>query len=437
MRDIVLAVVIFGSALAGLKHAWIGAMLWTWISLMNPHVGFGYAIASWPVGLLAAVSTLIGFMVTQERRNPFDSPPMIALLAFVIWLVVMLPLSLYFDQALPLFERSMKIFLMLFITVSLMNSQRKLQVFVWVVVFSLGFYGIKGGLFTIATGGNYRVWGPGGFVEGNNEFALALLTVVPLMRYLQLQMRKRWAVNLMTGWMLLSAVTVLGSYSRGALLGMGAMAAMLWMKGNKKVFWGLCIIGFIVVVLPLMPDAWWDRMSTIRTYQSDDSAQGRFNAWANAWNLAKDKVIFGGGMHIVTREVFAKYAPDPSFWLAAHSIYFQVMGELGFMGLFLFLLIGATTWFTCRSLVAAARLSPEHQWAADLGSMLQVCLVGYGVGGAFLSLAYFDLPYDLAAIAVTARYVVRRDLKAAAEAARAGAERADLATAAAPGRMAT
>ena len=52
-----------------------------------------------------------------------------------------------------------------------------------VLVCSIGFYGLKGGIFTLMHGGNLRVWGPGGsFIEGNNELALAIIVCIPLMR---------------------------------------------------------------------------------------------------------------------------------------------------------------------------------------------------------------------------------------------------------------
>jgi hypothetical protein len=59
-----------------------------------------------------------------------------------------------------------------------------------------------------------------------------------------------------------------------------------------------------------------------------------------------------------------------------------------------------------------ARANPETQWAADLGSLCQVSLVGFAVGGAFLSLAYFDLPYNLLVLVVVARRCVRVPLAA-------------------------
>ncbi len=40
--------------------------------------------------------------------------------------------------------------------------------------------------------------------------------------------------------------------------------------------------------------------------------------------------------------------------------------------------------------------------------MCQVSLVGYAVGGAFLSLAYFDLPYNILIMIVVGRRWIKR-----------------------------
>jgi probable O-glycosylation ligase (exosortase A-associated) len=88
---------------------------------------------------------------------------------------------------------------------------------------------------------------------------------------------------------------------------------------------------------------------------------------------------------------------------AAHSIYFQVLGEHGFVGLGLFLLLGIMAWRTAGYLRRTGPLLPATQWTADLGAMTQASLAGYAVGGAFLSLAYFDLPYNLMLLVVLAR----------------------------------
>lgn len=153
MRDMLLLALLAVGTLWALKQPWIGAMLWTSISLASPHVEFGHGLARMPVASGIAACTLIGLMLTKQRQNPFMGAPMFATLAFTIWICVTLPFSFYLDASLGLWERSMKIFLMLFVTVALIDDRRKLEVFIWTMVISIGYYGVKGGLFTIVTAG--------------------------------------------------------------------------------------------------------------------------------------------------------------------------------------------------------------------------------------------------------------------------------------------
>ena len=208
MRDALLLLIIGGGSLYALKHAWVGVILWTWISLMNPHQ-FGWITGSLPVAMSVAACTLIGFLVARDKQNPFVAPPVMALLIFTLWMCVTLPFSFDVTDSVWLWQRSMKIFLMIFVTIALLTDKRKLDIFVGVATLSIAFYGIKGGVFTLATGGAYRVWGPGGFIEGNNEIALALVMTIPLLRYMQQQVTRRWLKQAFGVAMLLTAITVL------------------------------------------------------------------------------------------------------------------------------------------------------------------------------------------------------------------------------------
>lgn len=408
MRDVLLLLIIGGASIWALRRPWIGVILFTWISVMNPHT-YGYAIATMPVAHIAALVTLIGLLFTRDRQNPFLGPPVWALFAFTVWICITLPFSIYFEPSLPLWERSMKIYLMLFVTLALINTRQKLDVFIWIIVISIGFYGVKGGVFTLMTGGSGRVWGPGGFLSENNALGLALLMTIPLMRYLQLQSTVLWRRHAFSAAMVLTGFAVLGTQSRGALVGLAAMTLFLWLKSEKKLVWGIALAVSGTLLLAFMPDTWWERMSSIGAYQEDGSAMGRINAWWMTWNLAKDN-FFGGGFNVYTAEQFMRYAPNPQAVFVAHSIYFQILGEHGFVGLFLFLLIGVTTWLTAAKLINISKQDRDYRWAGDLGAMTQVSMIGYATGGAFLSLSYWDLPYNYMIMVIIALHLYKAKL---------------------------
>ena len=409
MRDVVLGPTILFLAAYALTHPWVGIMGWTWLSIMNPHA-LSWRLSSMPVAATMAVATFVGLLITRDRRQFFVTRETAVLMLFMLWMCITLPFSFYFDQSYPLWNRVMKIDLMVLVSLVVLHSKKHMTVLAWVLVGSLAFFGVKGGLFTLATGGSYRVWGPeGSYIEGNNEVALALVMTIPLMRFLHLTTESVWVKRGLLVSMPLCAIAALGSYSRGALLAIGAMVVVLWWRSDKKFIGAVLLIVVSVSLLSFMPEQWWERMNTIQTYKEDASAGGRINAWWMAYNLAKDH-LFGGGFMIYLPEVFAQYAPDPLDVHAAHSIYFMVLGEHGFIGLFLFLLLWTLVFLSAGRLRVQGKKFPETVWLSHLGGMCQVSLAGYAVGGAFLSLSYYDFPYDiLVLIVLGCRWMDRKE----------------------------
>lgn len=415
MRDLILLIILIGTCVYSLKKPWVGIVAWTAVSLGSPHMAFGYAAGGWPVASAIGGCLLTGLLFTRERVNPMAGPASWAVLALTLWLCITLPFSFDLNKSLPLWERSMKIFLMIFVSMALLDTRQKLDVFIWAIVVSVGYYGVKGGLFTIATGGNHRIWGPGGFIGGNNELASAFVMTIPLMRYLQLQSQNPWVRRGLLAAMVLCGIAAIGTYSRGALLGTTGMLLFFIWRSDRKLMWTVVLVALMLVFLASMPDHWWDRMGTLRTYKQDESAMGRIIAWGVAWNIAADRV-FGGGFMVSLPWVYERYASgDFGAALVAHSIYFQMLGEHGFIGLGLFLLVGVLTWFNAIKLGRLAKQNPALKWAGDLGAMVQVSMIGFAITGAFLSLAYFDLPFNVMVIAALA---VRFATTAATESAR-------------------
>jgi len=409
MRDLLILAIVGICALIALRRPWVGVMLWTWLSIMNPH-RFSWGIAyDAPLAAIAAGSTLLGLLFTKDRQSPFQGTPTTLLFLFSIWITITWQMGFDVSGDHAQWDKVMKIYLMTFVALILLTDKYKIIVFAWVTSLSMALLSAKGGLFTILTGGNYLVWGPpGSFIADNNHFALAVIMTIPLLYFLQLQLEKKWMRNGITGIIVLSVAAALGSHSRGALLALLAMTTVMWWRSEKKGLIGLAILLLVVVLLPFMPEHWWQRMHTIKTYEEDASAMGRINAWIVAWEVAKD-YFFGGGMSYQHQWVFNIYGVHETVVRAAHSIYFQILGNHGIVGLLLYLLIWITTYFHAGWLRKHGRKVAETKWTSDLGAMIQVSLVGFAAGGAFLSMPYFDLPYNMMVIVVlTKKWVENR-----------------------------
>lgn len=412
MRDILVMTLVCGGALAALRRPWIGVLLWVWVSIMNPHrYAYGFAFDA-PVAAITAICVFLGALFNaRERESPFKGPPVIWLAVFIVWVTISWMMGVSPAEDFAQWDKVMKILVMTLVALALLRSKLHIFAFTWVTTLSMGLLAVKGGVFTLATGGENRVWGPmESQIQDNNEFALACVMTIPLIRFLQLQLKPGWRRHAMTLWMVLCVAAVLGAHSRGSFLALLAMAFVLWWRGNRKILGGIVIAAVGIALIAFMPENWSDRMSTISEYEADLSAQGRFSAWWTAWGVAKD-YPFGAGFNVARPELFARYSPiytSMGTTHAAHSIYFQVLGNHGFVGLFVFLMIWGGTWFTAGWLRKLGRGHQQTRWASDLGAMVQVSFAGYLVGGAFLSLSYFDLPYNIMVMVVLAKAWVLR-----------------------------
>ena len=424
MRDIVLTLVVFGMLPFILRNSRLGAYVWAWLSMMNPHkLTFGFA-NGFPFAYLVALATLVAFPFSRDRR-PF---PFTAITTTCIALVFWMTVTSFFAINSPdiVWDKWLffvKIQVMLWITLMLVRGRQPIETLIWVIVLSIGFFGVKGGLFTVLGGGSGRVWGPpAGLIAGNNALGVALVMLLPFAYYLYAVSSRRWIRLALLGGGVSTFFAVLGTQSRGALLAVLAMAFMLSLKGKKPLLTSMLIGTLLLGGIQFMPESWTRRMQTVETYQEDASAMSRIYTWRTLWNLAVDRPLVGGGFGSDNRLVFLRYAPEGEHVgggsvLVAHSIYFQALGEHGFPGLLLYLSIGAFGW------IGAGRLSRKTKNDAEFGSwvpllmrMIQVSLFGFAVGGAFLSLVYFDLPYYVVGlVTLVGATVAERDRRRAAE----------------------
>lgn len=395
---------------ATLKHPFAGVLGWFWFSFLNPHQMIWGPVADLPIAAIIAATTLVSLFLNKERKrlpNNLTAYLIVAMGAVITWSTVNAHLP---ALAWPKWEEAIKILLMTVVAAMLLNTRERLHAVVVVTVFAMGFFGVRGGLFTLATGGQYHVFGPPGtFIADNNQLALALIMTVPLIRYVQLQSASPWMRRAMGVALVLTAVSIIGSQSRGAFLAICAIIPFLILKSrNRLPLMGLAV-ALGVGLLAFAPQRWVERMETLKNYEEDASAMSRLRTWGWAIDLAKQDPLSGGGFRVERdEELYLSMVEGAKASYNFHSIYFEMLGHHGFLGLAVFLLLLATSWRNFAVVLKRARGSPSLFWARDLAAMGQVSLIGYMVAGAFLNLAFFDLSYLVFTLSACVRGVVQR-----------------------------
>lgn len=400
MRDIALALFIFGTLPFILMRPYIGLLVWSWIGYMNPHrLCYGFAV-SFPWVQMVAIVTLAGFFFSKESKRIPSSTISVLLVMFLLWTGLTTFFAVVPDSAWEAWLEFAKVLVMVFVTLALVNNRERIHWLVWMIVVSLGFYGVKGGAFTILSGGANHVFGPpASFIADNNALALALCMTLPFMRYLQLHSSRKIVRAGLGFSMLLTGVAVLGTYSRGGLVALVVVAGALFLKSRGRLAVALVVVAVGFAAYHFMPAQWTDRMGTLQHADQTDSGETRIQSYEFALNVALHRPLLGGGFNVYQSDsLWRSYGPEGAIPRAIHSIYLRVLGEQGFPGLVFFLMLLFASWKNCSRVRKKTRDIPDMKWAFDLASMLQVGLVAFMTAGAFLPMTYFDLTYQLMAL---------------------------------------
>lgn len=409
MRDIALALIIFGSLPFILMRPYIGLLVWSWLGYMNPHrLTYGFAY-NFPWVQIVAIVTLIGLFFGNERKRFPVSAFAVLLFMFLVWTGFTTFFAAEPAAAWDTYSQFAKTLAMVLVTLVLVHNRERMHWLVWVIVISLGFYGLKGGLYTLLHGGGNHVYGPpASFIGDNNDLAMALCMTLPLIRYLHLQVQRKWERIGLVLLMLLTAVSILGTYSRGGLIGLAAVGAALMIKSRKQLTVILAVLVVAVVAYHFMPEQWLARMDTLHHAADTDSAETRVQSWEFATNVALHRPLVGGGFDLyLNNSLWVAYGPNATIRRAIHSIYFRVLGEHGFLGLGLFLSLLLASWWNCTVVRRLTRSVVADRWMFDLASMLQVSLLGFMVAGAATTSSYFDLTYQIMAMCVILKVLAK------------------------------
>ena len=410
MRDILLALFLFSAFPMILYRYHIGALIIGFISFMYPQSNvYGFALTM-PWLDYFFMTTFASYMLWQGFKDYKHH----YLITYVIFLYIFTCITTYnafdVDMAYEKWVSFTKILVLAYLIFAMLNTERRINTFLKVFVLSIGFYGIKGGIFTLLTGGGYHVVGPPfSFFEDNNAMALTLTMTFPFMLYFISHADYKLERYFSIFCALSSAFAILGTQSRTGFIAITATFLYYTWHIKKLSKALLFIVPIGMVALFFMADTWSERMSTSTELETDGSFQGRVEMWKASYRIATDHPFLGGGFDVIyVPQVIAKYIPSDLEPLAIHSSYFQMIAEHGYLGLAIYLTMLYLIFHTARKFHKATRTPGKISKPAELSVALRAAIGGYMVMSLTLNMAFFDILYFLIAVTAVADLLYRK-----------------------------
>jgi putative inorganic carbon (HCO3(-)) transporter len=413
MRDIFLLIAIVVIGLSALRKPQIGLLGWLWISIMNPHrLSYGFIYSMPLLDGLAAVTIFSCIVHWKEKASAEFHPILKVLLVFYIWCTLTTLFSVNILLSYPDWVAFSKTLVLVFFLALFMNEKHWILAATGVFTISIAFFGVKGGLFTLRGGGGYRVYGPPGTDWGsNNGMAIAMLLAGPV--FIGLTGTLRGGLFKLAGYgsTLLCLLTVLGTQSRGGLVGLLAMLGAVFLRSRRKVLALLFVPLLLAGGFLFMPQSWHDRMATIINYEAEGSANTRLIQWEYAIDISLERPLFGNGFDAFFHQpYYRKYVAYKDKNRAVHSSLFQVLGEQGYIGLAMYysMLIMLIVCSKRYSLLCKDR--KDLLWASSLIGVIQFSMIGFMFNGLTINVAYLDLMYYLLAVEVLLISHIRQEM---------------------------
>jgi putative inorganic carbon (hco3(-)) transporter len=420
LRGILLIAFIVGSLPFCFFRPFYGIVLWTILAFLNPQSFTWSAATALPWAQIVAVPTIAGLLIFVGGWYRLMSREVALVVILWIWFLI----TSFVSSSDPLFEHHAedtwyrlsfvsKILLMTVLTIPIVDTFEKLRMLLRVIAGCFGVFVAKALPFVITTGGAHRLYGPpNSMIADNNDFGLALNMTLPIFFFLAQSESKLWMRRLFAFLFLATIPAIFFTYSRGALVGLVAVSGLmiLTLSLRQRVMLVPVIVGALLVALLFAPDSWKERMDPTRKDAVDASANARLYAWTFARNLAADYPVTGGGFATFTHDLYSRYAPSGAGRVihGAHSVYFQVLAEHGYVGLMFYLTLVGSCFVTAFRVAKAAKLR-QDRIVLQYVNMLRFSLTAFLTSGVFLGRAYFDYFFCLVScVAILARVTAEK-----------------------------
>jgi len=414
MRDLVLISILPLLIYYGFKRPFIGSGLWLWTSAFNIN-NLVYGVAtSITYNRLFAIVTIIGFLYSKNKPKFSLDKISLLILFFFIWATASSFLSDADQETVWMkWNEFLKIIMFYLFAIAILQGKRHLEFMMWVLVLSIGALAGGEGVKFIVSGGAHRTGGISGITGDNNFFAVMILVMLPMTVYLISQTKSLIVKNGLIALTIFIVFGLISTYSRSGFIGLAVFTLFALSSSKRKVLWILLLSITIYSAMELLPEEWFNRMDTVETAEEDNSFMHRVVVWKMCTIIALDNPFFGEGFRSIENLlVWQRYVPnyhlldfivtpDVNYFepvRAAHSIYFQVLSDHGFVGLFVFMLIIFSTYVKIGTIKKRAKKNNMDNWVFTLLSMLRISIIVYCVSGGSVGIAYFDFLYAIFAM---------------------------------------
>ena len=401
IRDIVLLAILAACLPLSLLRPFFGLLVFSWLAYMRPN-DMTWGVNQFRPSLLIALATILGVLWNKKERMVVLEKRTVLIGVFLAAVSVS---ALLAPNPMASFEKGNladlgKILFIALLTTGLVSTRDRARWLLLVIGMSLGALAIKSAIQGVLTGGVMH--GPGGAIEDNNDYGLALVMTVPLLAYLARDEKGPFLKAVLVVMSVACVAGVLFTRSRGGVLAL-ALMGIFWMFKLRRNAWALTLAPLaLALTIVVSPPELWTRVRNLATGANDASATGRLVAWQKGMNMWDSHKVFGVGPGNFT---------DPAIWAAtppfdtgvepkvAHNTYVQILAESGIVALLIFVSMLLVTLWT----LARTKVDPRDPWRARYADALFLSLIGFMAGSFFLSRTHFDLTYHLIGFSVALR----------------------------------
>jgi putative inorganic carbon (HCO3(-)) transporter len=415
IRSLFMTVIFLTFLGLGLAAPFVFTLGYAWVDIFRPQAVAYMFLNQIPVAMIMGAAAVGGYFLMDRRSPPSLTLAMGLTLVMACWVTVTMVWAEVPYDGWGKWDWAFKTVLFSAFIPLAIRSRVQIEAFAQTYVFSLAANFVPFGFKVLISGGGY---GHNLGLEGGNSnlseggllstvCLMALPLALHLGRHTLLLPRSRLVGLGYAGLCILAVITALGTYERSALIGMVVMGAYMFTRARNKLLFGVCLLAAVSVIVYTMSGAYQERLASIGDPTQETSALTRLLMWK--WTLGYAMAHpLGGGFQLYEISRIEYPSGEVVFGRAFHSIYFEVLGEQGWVGLGLFLGIAGSTFLGLRRLSKRVRNVPDLAWCVSMSDALQSGLAVFMTAGAFVGIAFQPAFWYFVAMSVSLREYVRR-----------------------------